>query len=76
MTCVGYDYRSGHPCSRPSLRVVLAACVHEHIGERALCDWHSDDLAIGLMLCGDCAACREPHECKLREVVAAGGKAS
>jgi hypothetical protein len=43
---------------------VLAGCIHEHVGERPLCDWHVEDLQMGNMVCGNCKKA-DGHTCKL-----------
>ena len=65
VACVGYDAKSGHPCHRDAVDTVIAACIHEHIGPRALCQFHIADIAHDLMLCGDCLNGRDPHHCVL-----------
>lgn len=65
MICVGYDVRSGTGCDRDAVDEVIAGCVHEHIGTRALCQYHIADLAEERMVCGDCRDCNAPHRCIL-----------
>ena len=66
-TCVGYTPTSRTPCYRPATLDVRAGCRHEHIGNRALCEGHTDDIRDGRMICGDCAdSPTDPHGgCKL-----------
>lgn len=63
--CTGYDFETGHECDRQVADAPIAACVHEHMGPRPLCQYHLADLAHGLMNCGDCKECTDPHECVL-----------
>jgi hypothetical protein len=67
MTCMGYDARSGYKCQRPAIKTVIAGCVHEHIGERDLCDWHVGDVADGMMVCGNCLSA-DGHKCVLSAI--------
>lgn len=66
--CIGYDLKSGTLCMRGAVEVILAGCVHEHLGTRPVCDWHAGDIRTGDMFCGDCAESAEPHNCKLGEL--------
>lgn len=63
--CIGYDAASRYPCHRQATEVVAAGCEHEHIAERAVCDWHAGDIREGSMKCGDCADSASPHDCWL-----------
>ena len=71
--CGGYTARSGSdvispkvPCTSPVTATVTAGCLHEHVGDRDLCDYHATDARAGIMLCGDCLDSSIPHECRLR----------
>lgn len=74
--CKGYQAMSGSdilepkPCLRPVLQTVVAGCIHEHVGKRDLCDWHTEDVYLGRMLCGDCLGA-DGHMCYLAAVVPA-----
>jgi hypothetical protein len=68
--CVGYTPTSRTACHRPATLDVVVGCRHEHIGNRALCAGHLDDIRDGRMICGDCADHpTDPHgRCKLAEI--------
>jgi hypothetical protein len=64
-----------HPvclCGGESVVTLAAGCVHEHLAEQPLCQFHVEDIAHGLMVCGACLAV-DGHRCELvalREVAA------
>lgn len=62
----------GMPCGVPG-RVYFLGCVHEHAGQRELCEGHAAVMA-GTAWCVQCRESREPHDCLvlLREVARAG----
>ena len=41
-------------CGARGAQPITAGCIHEHIGERDLCSFHTEDLREGMMLCGSC----------------------
>ncbi len=70
--CSGYIAFSGsdpwkRPCPNAATEVIVAGCVHEHVGERDLCLMHAGDAREGVMLCGDCLDVKAAsHRCYLR----------
>jgi hypothetical protein len=73
--CETYDYVFLRDCGRPAVEVLMAGCVHEHVGPRPVCQFHIEDLAKEHVHCGDCRESSDPHECPLVVVPArAGGR--
>jgi len=66
-TCMAYNFESGHDCERAATVMVMAGCVHEHLGLRELCAPHAGDLTAGIALCGECREA-DGHRCPLRQM--------
>jgi hypothetical protein len=67
--CQAVDYRGG-PCPHDPVIVIQCGCVHEHLVERAVCQYHVEMLANNAMYCGYCRQA-DGHICEmvlLREV--------
>jgi hypothetical protein len=43
-------------CGARGAQPITAGCIHEHVGERDLCNFHTEDLREGMMFCGTCLA--------------------
>lgn len=41
------------PCGEPGL-LARGGCVHEHVKERHLCEWHRKGSGAAVMACGEC----------------------
>lgn len=55
-----------YECRDQATSLVTAGCVHEHIGERPLCNYHAGEVKGGGQLCGECLEdVPEPHTCPL-----------
>jgi hypothetical protein len=54
---VGYD-----PCGAESVIKLLSGCVHEHLYQADICQWHIEQVANGASLCGACAD-HDGHDC-------------
>ena len=78
MSCGGYIAFSGsdrwdRPCPNSAAEVITAGCVHEHVGDRDLCDGHASEARDGVMLCGECLNVKgAPHRCYLRVLASRG----
>lgn len=63
------------PCVRPAVIVLRMGCVHEHMGDTPLCQFHVEAAAAGELLCPRCHVATLPHSCRLEvlgEVLASG----
>lgn len=49
-------------CTRQAVIVLLMGCVHEHMGDTPVCQFHVQGAADGELLCPDCY---EHHACRL-----------
>lgn len=72
--CETYDYVFLRDCGRPAVEVLMAGCVHEHVGPRPVCQFHIEDLANEVIHCGDCHESSDPHECPLVVVPSRSGR--
>ncbi|MFC6581761.1 hypothetical protein [Planomonospora parontospora] len=72
-SCVVGDVLDGgrvERCSRDAVVVLLLGCVHEHLGETPLCQFHVREVADGWVWCPECdTAPGRRHRCRL-EVLA------
>jgi len=71
--CVILD--DGDQCVRPAVIVLLMGCVHEHMGDTPLCQFHVEAAATGELVCPRCHVATLPHSCRLEvlaEVSASG----
>lgn len=83
--CTGYIAYSGSArvdrrCPNAAAEIVTAGCIHEHIGEHALCPMRADEAREGVLLCGDCLkAGGSSRRCYLRvlaSIPSAAGRTS
>lgn len=60
-------------CDEPSVTVIEAGCIHEHVVTIEVCGTHKAGLLSGAARCGPCWYGPEPHRCPQvgREVIAA-----
>lgn len=64
--CVIVDLPDDEPCGRDAVMVLLMACVHEHMGDTPVCQFHVQCAADGELLCPECyRAAGQPHSCRL-----------
>lgn len=54
---VGYD-----PCGAWAVIKLLSGCVHEHLYQADICQWHVEPVAKGESMCGVCADL-DGHDC-------------
>ncbi|GGO63110.1 hypothetical protein [Nonomuraea cavernae] len=64
-TCVIVDMPQDECCTRQTVMVLLMACVHEHMGNTPVCQFHVQCAADGELLCPKCYSAAEHHECRL-----------
>lgn len=64
--CAGYNRvisdGTEYHCHSAPVSTVIAGCVHEHVGPRDLCGYHTAEVERGEMSCGECLA---THHCPL-----------
>ncbi len=53
-------------CGRDTVMVLLMGCVHEHMGNTPVCQFHVQCATEGELLCPNCyALAGRPHSCRL-----------
>ncbi|QFY09611.1 hypothetical protein GBF35_25790 [Nonomuraea phyllanthi] len=68
LACVIVDEGGGdEPCGRDTVMVLFMGCVHEHMGNTPVCQFHVQCAADGELLCPDCyeLAGERQHSCRL-----------
>jgi hypothetical protein len=66
---------AGPPCHRPAAYKIIQGCIHEHIHEALVCEWHLTIMLTYLPLdewgCGPCAFNEPRHACNAPVVATA-----